>query len=189
MTAVWFVLTRLARDRSALLGLVLIALLVVCALAAPLLATHPDDLFELHPAERLKAPSGMHWLGSDRMGADAGTLAAQRHPRPLGHLLAVVRASGLRRDARAAEGGLRREHDRARRLTLAADGAARAAEHRLADHRAGVHRHGVHHPDRGRPRIPGARPAATDTGVGPHDRRVARVLAGRVVVPDGARSG
>ncbi len=70
MTAVWFVLTRLARDRSALLGLVLIALLVVCALAAPLLATHPDDLFELHPAERLKAPSGMHWLGTDRMGAD-----------------------------------------------------------------------------------------------------------------------
>jgi peptide/nickel transport system permease protein len=70
VTAVSFVLSRLARDRSALLGLMLIALLVVCALAAPLLATHPDDVFELHPAERLKAPSAIHWLGTDRMGAD-----------------------------------------------------------------------------------------------------------------------
>ena len=70
MSAMWFVLRRLARDRSALLGLALIALLVLCALAAPLLATHPEDVFELHPAERLKAPSAAHWLGTDRMGAD-----------------------------------------------------------------------------------------------------------------------
>src|SRR5438309_9162571 len=61
---------RLARDRSALFGLVLIALLVVAALLAPVLATHPDDVFELHPAERLRAPSAVHWLGTDRMGAD-----------------------------------------------------------------------------------------------------------------------
>jgi len=70
VSAAWFVLGRLARDRSALLGLALIALLVLCALAAPLLATHPEDVFELHPAERLKAPSAVHWLGTDRMGAD-----------------------------------------------------------------------------------------------------------------------
>jgi peptide/nickel transport system permease protein len=49
---------------------VLIALLVLAALLAPLLATHPDDVFELHPSERLRAPSGTHWLGTDRMGAD-----------------------------------------------------------------------------------------------------------------------
>jgi peptide/nickel transport system permease protein len=70
MTAAWFVVTRLARDRSALIGLVLIALLVLAALLAPVLATHPDDVFELHPSERLKEPSGAHWLGTDRMGAD-----------------------------------------------------------------------------------------------------------------------
>src|SRR5499426_926161 len=52
------------------MGLALIALLVGCALGAPLLATHPDDVFELHPSERLRAPSGTHWLGTDRMGAD-----------------------------------------------------------------------------------------------------------------------
>jgi len=70
VTAAWFVMTRLARDRSALIGLVLIALLVVCAVLAPVLSTHPDDVFELHPSERLRAPSGAHWLGTDRMGSD-----------------------------------------------------------------------------------------------------------------------
>ncbi|HZP35357.1 MAG TPA: ABC transporter permease [Methylomirabilota bacterium] len=70
MSTVWFVLTRLARDRSALIGLALIALLVLAAVAAPLLATHPDDVFELHPSERLRAPSSTHWLGTDRMGSD-----------------------------------------------------------------------------------------------------------------------
>ena len=70
MSALWFVVTRLARDRSALIGLVLIALLVACAVLAPVLSTHPDDVFELHPSERLRAPSGAHWLGTDRMGSD-----------------------------------------------------------------------------------------------------------------------
>jgi len=70
MTNIWFVLTRLARDRSALIGLVLIGGLILTALLAPVLSTHPDDVFELHPSERLKPPGPAHWLGTDRMGAD-----------------------------------------------------------------------------------------------------------------------
>ena len=70
MSGAWFVIRRIARDRSALLGLILIAALVVSALLAPVLATHPDDVYELHPAERLRAPSSAHWLGTDRMGSD-----------------------------------------------------------------------------------------------------------------------
>jgi len=70
VTSAWFVLTRLGRDRSALLGVVLIALLILAAILAPVLATRPDDVFELHPSERLRAPSSAHWLGTDRMGAD-----------------------------------------------------------------------------------------------------------------------
>jgi peptide/nickel transport system permease protein len=70
MAAVWFVLRRLARDRAALLGLVLILVLVLAAVFAPVLATHPDDVFELHPAKRLRAPGADHWLGTDRMGSD-----------------------------------------------------------------------------------------------------------------------
>jgi peptide/nickel transport system permease protein len=65
-----FALLRIARDRSALLGLVLILALVLSALLAPVLATHPDDVFELHPAQRLRAPGPEHWLGTDRMGSD-----------------------------------------------------------------------------------------------------------------------
>jgi peptide/nickel transport system permease protein len=65
-----FVLARLTRDRSALLGLVLILGLVLSALLAPWLATHPDDVFELHPAQRLRPPSAEHLLGTDRMGSD-----------------------------------------------------------------------------------------------------------------------
>jgi len=34
------------------------------------LATHPDDLFELHPAKRLQPPGADHLLGTDRMGSD-----------------------------------------------------------------------------------------------------------------------
>ena len=70
MTAVGFVLSRLARDRAALLGLLLILALVLAAVFAPLLATHPEDVFELHPAKRLRAPGADHWLGTDRMGSD-----------------------------------------------------------------------------------------------------------------------
>jgi peptide/nickel transport system permease protein len=70
LTPLWFVLTRLARDRSALLGFVLILALVIAAVGAPLLATHPDDVFELHPAQRLRPPSAEAWLGTDRMGSD-----------------------------------------------------------------------------------------------------------------------
>ena len=70
MAAVWFVLRRLARDRAALIGLMLILLLVLAAVFAPVLATHPDDVFELHPAKRLRAPGAEHWLGTDRMGSD-----------------------------------------------------------------------------------------------------------------------
>ena len=70
VSGVTLVLSRIARDRSALLGLALIAGLVFAAVFAPLLATHPDDVFELHPAQRLRAPSAEAWFGTDRMGSD-----------------------------------------------------------------------------------------------------------------------
>jgi peptide/nickel transport system permease protein len=70
VSSAWFVLWRLGRDRAALVGLVLILALVASAVLAPVLATHPDDVFELHPAQRLRAPSTAHWLGTDRMGSD-----------------------------------------------------------------------------------------------------------------------
>ena len=70
MTAAWFVVARLARDRSALIGLLLILALVGAALLAPVLATYPEDVFDLHPAKRLRPPGAEHLFGTDRMGAD-----------------------------------------------------------------------------------------------------------------------
>jgi peptide/nickel transport system permease protein len=62
--------TRLARDPLALLGLMLLALLVVAALSAPLLATHPA---EFHLEQRLMPPSFGAPFGTDRMGSDIFT--------------------------------------------------------------------------------------------------------------------
>jgi peptide/nickel transport system permease protein len=64
------ILRKLARDRSALLGLIIIVSLIVAAIFAPVLATHPDAAWEMNPVNRLQAPDATYWLGTDRMGAD-----------------------------------------------------------------------------------------------------------------------
>ncbi|MFI0843061.1 ABC transporter permease [Mesorhizobium sp. IMUNJ 23232] len=60
--------TRLARDPVALLGLVLLALLVLVALSAPLLAPAEFDI-----KQRLMPPSSGAPFGTDRMGSDIFT--------------------------------------------------------------------------------------------------------------------
>lgn len=70
MRDVLFILRGLAGDRPALLGFVLIAGLVLSAVFAPVLATHPEDIYEIHPAERLRPPGPDHYFGTDRMGSD-----------------------------------------------------------------------------------------------------------------------
>ncbi|MGE0768081.1 MAG: ABC transporter permease, partial [Hyphomicrobiaceae bacterium] len=61
---------RLLEDRLASIGLVILTLLAVVAVAAPWLATHPDQIYDMSPMERLQAPSASHWFGTDSMGAD-----------------------------------------------------------------------------------------------------------------------
>ena len=70
MEGVRFILRKLARDRTAALGALIIVLLIVVAIAAPVLSTHPDDVSEFHPPERLLGPSTEHFFGTDRMGSD-----------------------------------------------------------------------------------------------------------------------
>ena len=63
-------LRRLARDRSAALGFVLVAIVVLAAVLAPWISTHPEAVWDMRPVDRLKPP-GRDWLfGTDRMGAD-----------------------------------------------------------------------------------------------------------------------
>lgn len=58
----------IARNRLALLGVVIIATAMVTAILAPYLATY--DPYEINIANRLKGPSGDHWLGTDFLGRD-----------------------------------------------------------------------------------------------------------------------
>jgi peptide/nickel transport system permease protein len=64
------VIRKLTEDRAAMLGLVLIVLLVLVAVLAPWLSTHPGDVRDFHTALRLTPPNDANWLGTDRMGAD-----------------------------------------------------------------------------------------------------------------------
>lgn len=54
------------RDPLGIAAVVLFGLLIVVALAAPLLATYPSG----HGESVLAAPSGAHWFGTDSLGRD-----------------------------------------------------------------------------------------------------------------------
>jgi peptide/nickel transport system permease protein len=61
---------KFARDRSALSGLVIVALVLVIALLAYHLAPFPEDAFASDPIKRLRPPDAMHWFGTDSLGRD-----------------------------------------------------------------------------------------------------------------------
>lgn len=65
-----FILRKLCEDRVALLGAVIILVLILVAVLAPLLATHPEDVSEFHPQIRLTGPNADNLFGTDRMGSD-----------------------------------------------------------------------------------------------------------------------
>jgi peptide/nickel transport system permease protein len=61
---------RLLRDRSARFGLLIIAVLVLCAIFAGVLAPFPQDVDTYHLPRRLLGPSAANFFGTDRMGGD-----------------------------------------------------------------------------------------------------------------------
>src|SRR5690606_8591373 len=56
------------RNRMAVAGLVILVVLVVVALAAPLIV--PYTINEVDVANRLPGPSAQHWFGTDELGRD-----------------------------------------------------------------------------------------------------------------------
>lgn len=56
------------RNRSAVVGLVLVGIFILVAVLAPLLA--PYDVYEMNMPNRLKAPSSAHLFGTDDFGRD-----------------------------------------------------------------------------------------------------------------------
>lgn len=57
-----------SRNPLAMLGLIIVVLLILMAIFAPLLATHPPNAQDL--AIRLQPMSRDHWLGTDELGRD-----------------------------------------------------------------------------------------------------------------------
>jgi peptide/nickel transport system permease protein len=61
-------LLRIVRNPMGLFGLVVVSLLVLAALAAPLIS--PYDPIEQHPGFELRGPGAQFWLGTDNLGRD-----------------------------------------------------------------------------------------------------------------------
>jgi peptide/nickel transport system permease protein len=59
---------KLLRNKSAVIGGVIIVAVLLCALLAPLIS--PFDPYEMDMTNRLQAPSGEHLLGTDQYGRD-----------------------------------------------------------------------------------------------------------------------
>jgi peptide/nickel transport system permease protein len=64
----YFAALRFLTNPLAVIGLAIILLLVLVAIAAPLLATHNPIAQDLNNA--LQPPSGEHWFGTDELGRD-----------------------------------------------------------------------------------------------------------------------
>jgi peptide/nickel transport system permease protein len=66
----WLLWHKIRRDRTAVLGLAIIGLLISTALLAPYIVPFPEDTAATHPAKRLLAPSWTHPFGTDTLGRD-----------------------------------------------------------------------------------------------------------------------
>lgn len=88
------VLRRLARNRGAVLGAILLILLIGVGIMAPLVA--PYDPLEMAPKDRLQPPGPAHWFGTDNFGRDIFTrvVYGTRISLPMG-LISVGLAMGI----------------------------------------------------------------------------------------------
>jgi peptide/nickel transport system permease protein len=90
--AAWGRRYRLWRDFAdnnlAMAGLIIVVALVVCAVFAPLLATHDPAIQEL--SNRLSVPTAAHWLGTDELGRDVYSRLLFGARVTLGMVIAVV---------------------------------------------------------------------------------------------------
>lgn len=61
---------RLCRKKTAVLGLVIVALLTLMAILSPILIDYETQVIKTNYSEALQAPSANHWFGTDEMGRD-----------------------------------------------------------------------------------------------------------------------
>jgi peptide/nickel transport system permease protein len=79
---------RFAANRMALGALIVVGVLILIAIAAPLLA--PDNPYTQDLADRLRPPSAAHWLGTDELGRDLLSRLIYGGRITLGMVVAVV---------------------------------------------------------------------------------------------------
>ncbi len=60
----------LLRDRAAMLGLLILAVIVFCAIFGNYVVPYPEDAYDAKPWQRLQPPSAEFWLGTDGIGRD-----------------------------------------------------------------------------------------------------------------------
>ena len=61
---------RLCRNKTAVLGLVIVALLTLMAILSPILIDYETQVIKTNYSEALHAPRADHWFGTDEMGRD-----------------------------------------------------------------------------------------------------------------------
>lgn len=61
---------RLCRNKTAVLGLVIVALLTLMAILSPILIDYETQVIKTNYSEALQAPNANHWFGTDEMGRD-----------------------------------------------------------------------------------------------------------------------
>ena len=81
---------RFASHRMVLVGIVMLLVIVVCTVAAPIIA--PYSPYKVDTAQIAKPPSRSHWLGTDTAGRDvlSRLLYAGRVSLPVGLLASIV---------------------------------------------------------------------------------------------------
>lgn len=61
---------RLAKNKTAIVGLIIVAILIVAALTAPLIFDYDDVIIKQNISNRLQSPSKENWFGTDDLGRD-----------------------------------------------------------------------------------------------------------------------
>ncbi|MGD8228350.1 MAG: ABC transporter permease [Desulfobacteraceae bacterium] len=70
MSDLRLVWVKFSRDKLAFSGFLIVLALLLTAIFAGVLSPYPEDVYRIHPAERLRPPSLEHFLGTDSMGRD-----------------------------------------------------------------------------------------------------------------------
>jgi len=65
-----YLISFLIRDKAAILGFFLFAVILFCAIGGGYIVPYPEDAFDAKPWQRMLPPSAEHILGTDGMGRD-----------------------------------------------------------------------------------------------------------------------